>query len=71
MKRLTAILSILMALSILLGACAAPTEAPEEAAPTEVIAAPTAEEEVAPPEEEPFDPATVAAALPRNETMYF
>ena len=71
MKRLTAILSILMALSILLGACAAPTEVPEEAAPTEVIAAPTAEEEVAPPEEEPVDPADVAAALPRNETMYF
>jgi len=70
MKRLTTILSILMALSILLGACAKPT-ATEEVAVVIEEAPPTEVPEVAPTEEEPVDPADVAAALPRNETMYF
>lgn len=71
MKRLTAILSILMAFSILLGACGAPGT-PEAAAPTEAMEEPTEEMEVAPTEEEAMvDPASVAAALPRNETLYF
>jgi peptide/nickel transport system substrate-binding protein len=70
MKRLTVILSILMALSILMGACAAPTATEEVAVVTEEAAAPTAEEEVEPTEAPP-DAAAVAAALPRNETLYF
>ena len=68
MKRLMAILSILMVLSILLGACGTPTETvvPEEPAPTaEEAAEPTAEPM------EPVDPADVVATLPRNETLYF
>ncbi len=67
MKRLTAILSILMVLSILLGACGTPaeTEVPDEAAPTaEEAAEPTAEPA------EPVDPADAVATLPRNETLY-
>jgi peptide/nickel transport system substrate-binding protein len=56
MKRLTTILSILMALSMLLAACKTATETP------------TAEVPIV---EEPIDPAAVAAALPRNETLYF
>jgi peptide/nickel transport system substrate-binding protein len=66
MKRLTAILSILMAMSMLLGACATPT-----AEPTEAMAAPTSEVEVAPTEAMPAEPADIVASLPRNETMYF
>jgi peptide/nickel transport system substrate-binding protein len=72
MKRLTAILSILLALGMLLGACAKATEAPvatEEVVPTEVVAAPTEEVAVAPTEEPP-SAAEIAAALPRNETLY-
>ena len=66
MKRLTAILTILMVLSILLGACGTPTETvvPDEPAPTaEEAAEPTAEPE-------PMEPADVVATLPRNETLY-
>lgn len=72
MKRLTIFLSILMVLSMLLGACKAATEtpAPPEVVPTEEMAAPTAEVEVQ-PTEEPMSAADIAAALPRNETMYF
>jgi len=69
MKRLTAILSLLMALSMLLAACGAPaTEAPAAPAMTEEPAmteAPAMTEE--PMAEEPAD----ANALPRNETLYF
>ena len=68
MKRLAAILSILMALSLLLGACATPTAT--EAPPTEAMAAPTSEMEVA-PTEAPAAPADIVASLPRDETMYF
>ncbi|MFA9403498.1 MAG: ABC transporter substrate-binding protein [Anaerolineales bacterium] len=66
MKRLPAILTILMVLSILLGACGTPTETvvPDEPAPTaEEAAEPTAEPE-------PMEPADVVATLPRNETLY-
>jgi peptide/nickel transport system substrate-binding protein len=70
MKRLTAILSILMALSLLLGACGTPTPT-EEPSPTEAMAAPTSEMETAPTEAAPVDAAAVAAALPRDETLYF
>jgi len=76
MKRLTVILSILVALSMLLGACKTATETEEvavvteKAAPTEVKAAPTDVPEAA-PTEEPVSAADMAAALPRNETMYF
>ncbi len=71
MKRLTAILSILMVLSMLLAACGTPaTEAP--AAPVE---APAATEAPA-PTEAPAEPPTAEGpadpnALPRNETLYF
>ena len=69
MKRLTTILSLLMALSMLLAACGAPaTEAPAAPAMTEEPAmteAPAMTEE--PMAEEPAD----ANALPRNETLYF
>jgi peptide/nickel transport system substrate-binding protein len=52
MKRITVILSVLVALSMLLAACK-PAEVATEV-PTEVV-----------------DPAAVAAALPRDETLYF
>jgi peptide/nickel transport system substrate-binding protein len=71
MKRLTTILSILMAFSFMLGACATPST-PEAVAPTEAMEEPTEEMEVAPTEEEAMvDPASVAAELPRSETLYF
>ncbi|UCF60423.1 MAG: ABC transporter substrate-binding protein [Anaerolineaceae bacterium] len=71
MKRLTAILSILLALSILLGACeqATPTETEEVAVATE--APPPTEVPEVEPTEAPLSAADIAAALPRNETMYF
>ncbi len=67
MKRLIAVLSILLGVSMLLGACApaatpAPTSAPAAAAPT-TAPAPT----VAPTQ----SAADVAASLPRNQTLYF
>ena len=73
MKRLTAILSILVALGMLLAACApAATEAPapeEPAAEEPAAEEPAAEEPAAeePAMDEPADP----NALPRNETLYF
>jgi peptide/nickel transport system substrate-binding protein len=71
MKRLSAILAILLALSVLLGACAKATETEEvAAAPTEAVVAPTEVPEVE-PTEAPLSAADIAAALPRNETMYF
>jgi peptide/nickel transport system substrate-binding protein len=70
MKRLSVVLSILIALTMLLAACAPaatpepPAEEPTQApAPEPTEVAPT--EEPAP--EEPADP----NALPRNETLYF
>ena len=66
-KKLFVFLSLLVAFSMLLSACATTaTEAPaaEEPAAEE----PAAEEPAA---EEPADAAAVAAALPRNETLYF
>jgi peptide/nickel transport system substrate-binding protein len=70
MKRLSVVLSIFVALSMLLAACA-PATTPEPAveeptqapAPEPTKAAPTEE----PAAEEPADP----NALPRNETLYF
>jgi peptide/nickel transport system substrate-binding protein len=70
MKRLSVVLSILIALSMLLAACApAATEAPaQEPAVEEPTQAPAPEPtEAAPVAEEPADP----NALPRNETLYF
>jgi len=72
MKRLSVVLSILIALSILLVACApAATEAPApQPAAEEPTQAPAPEPTAAPEEpavEEPADP----NALPRNETLYF
>jgi peptide/nickel transport system substrate-binding protein len=72
MKRLSVVLSILIALSMLLAACApAATEAPapQPAAP-EPTKAPAPEPTAVPAEpvaEEPADP----NALPRDETLYF
>jgi peptide/nickel transport system substrate-binding protein len=66
MKRLTIVLSILLALSMMLSACGTPTptitEAPAAEAPTE---APAVTEEPAAAPLEPGDP------LPRTETLYF
>ena len=74
MKRLTVVLSILIALSMLLAGCGTPaaTEAPAAPAPTQAPAAteamaPTEAPTEAPMAEAPADPNT----LPRNETLYF
>jgi peptide/nickel transport system substrate-binding protein len=70
MKRLSIVLSILIALSVLLAACA-PAATPEPAAEEPTQAPAPEPTEVAPTEEpaveEPADP----NALPREETLYF
>ena len=63
MKRVSVILSILVALSMLLAACA-----PKTAEPTTPPVVPTEPPAMEVP---PLDPAEVAATLPRNETLYF
>jgi peptide/nickel transport system substrate-binding protein len=75
-KKLFAFLSVLVILSMLLPACApaADTPEPEETVVEETAAEETAAEETVAEEtaeEEVVDAAAVAAALPRNETMYF
>ena len=67
MKRLIAVLSILIGVSMLLGACA-PAAAPVTPAPAMPTTAP-APTTVAPTAAP--SAADVAASLPRNETMYF
>ena len=62
MKRVSVILSILVALSMLLAACA-----PKTAEPTKPPVIPTEPPALEVPA---LDPAKVAAALPRNETLY-
>jgi len=70
MKRLTAILAILVAFSMLLAACGgAATEVPPAATEAPTEAPPAATE--APTEAPPLSAAEIAGALPRNETMYF
>ena len=71
MKRLYVMFSVLLVAAMLLGACAVPTEAPTTAPvatqpPAEATAVPAVPTEVPPP-----DAATIAAALPRDETLYF
>ena len=72
MKRLYVMFSVLLVAAMLLGACAVPTEAPT-AAPvaTQPPAVATAVPVVAPTEVPPPDAATIAASLPRDETLYF
>jgi peptide/nickel transport system substrate-binding protein len=80
-KKLFAFLSVLVILAMLLPACApaADTPEPEETVVEETAAEETAAEETAAEEtvaeetaeEEVVDAAAVAAALPRNETVYF
>jgi len=82
-KRFYVLASLLIVLSLVLGACASTpevTEEPameeaapveeEEAAPAEEEAAPVEEEEAAPVEEEETGPAD-PNALPRDETLYY
>ncbi len=64
MKRVSILLSIVVALSMLLAACAPKTAVPTEA-PVVVTEAPVATEAPV------LDPADIAASLPRNETLYF
>ena len=61
MKRVSVILSILVALSMLLAACA-----PKTAEPTTPPVVPTEPPAMEVP---PLDPAEVAATLTRNETL--
>lgn len=74
MKRISMIFSVLLVMSMLLAAC---VETPPAAtvAPSEPTTAPTTApvEPVAPTPEPtmPEDPASIAAALPRSETLYF
>ncbi len=70
MKKLLYLLSILIIASMVLAACQTATETPTAEEP--VAEEPVEEEPVAeePVEEEPVDAAAVAAALPRNETLY-
>ncbi len=74
MKRISMIFSVLLVMSMLLAAC---VETPPAAtvAPVEPTTAPTTApvEPVAPTPEPtmPEDPASIAAALPRSETLYF
>ena len=70
MKKLLYFLSILVIASMILSACATETETPTVEEPEveePVVEEPEVEEPVV---EEPVDPAAVAAALPRNETLY-
>jgi peptide/nickel transport system substrate-binding protein len=84
MKRLYIIVTFLMVMAMVLGACAQPTAAPTTAPAVEEPAAPAVEEvapteapvveevaptEAPPPVEEPAAPAD-PNALPRNETLY-
>ncbi len=79
MKRLNAILTILVGLSMLLAGCATPTpqtiiqtvEVPvvETVIETQVVVETKIVEVMA--TEEPKDAAEIAATLPRNETLYF
>ncbi len=72
MKRLSVLFSVLLVAAMLLGACVAPTEAPTTApVATQPPAAATAVPVVAPTEVPPPDAAAIAAALPREETLYF
>jgi peptide/nickel transport system substrate-binding protein len=66
-KKLFVFLSLLVAFSMLLSACA--TAATTEAPAAEQPAAESKATE--PPAAEPVDAAAVAATLPRNETLYF
>ncbi len=75
-KKLFVILSVLVAFSMMLASCVtATTQAPATQAPAtkapEEAKAPEATATEAPKVEEPVDAAAVAAALPRNETLYF
>lgn len=81
MKRKIFLVSLIVALSLILGACAPAAEPPaveEPVAEEPVVEEPVVEEPVVeePEEEEPaaagvdVDIAAVAAALPRNETLY-
>ena len=70
MKKLLYFLSILIIASMILSACKTATETPTVEEPEveePVVEEPEVEEPVV---EEPVDPAAVAAALPRNETLY-
>jgi peptide/nickel transport system substrate-binding protein len=70
MKKLLYFLSILIIASMVLSACQTATETPAVEEPEveePVVEEPEVEEPVV---EEPVDPAAVAAALPRNETLY-
>jgi peptide/nickel transport system substrate-binding protein len=70
MKKLLYVLSILIIASMILSACKTATETPTVEEPVveePVVEEPEVEEPVV---EEPVDPAAVAAALPRNETLY-
>jgi len=71
MKRIALVMSILVVLSMVLSACgtAATTAAP--AATAAPVATKAPEPTAAPVATEVVDPATVAAALPRSETLYF
>jgi peptide/nickel transport system substrate-binding protein len=80
MKKLFVFLNLLIVFSMLLAACATATETPTVEEPVveePVVEEPVVEEPVVeepteePVVEEPVDPATVAAALPRNETLYY
>ena len=80
MKRKIILLSFIVILSLVLGACAPQAEEPVEEEPTEEVQEPEEEPEVEEPEEpeeeEPaaagpdLDPAEIAASLPREETLY-
>ena len=78
-KKLFVFLNLLIVFSMLLAACATATETPTVEEPVveePVVEEPTEEPVVEEPTEEPVveepvDPAAVAAALPRNETLYF
>jgi peptide/nickel transport system substrate-binding protein len=68
MKRLTIVLSVMLALGMLLSACTPATTTPVAT----VVVPPTAVPTAVPPTAVPtLSPADIAASLPRNETMYF
>jgi peptide/nickel transport system substrate-binding protein len=68
MKRVSVFLTIIVALSMLLAACAPKTAVPVEPTKPPVVAT---EPPVVATEPPVLDPAQIAAALPRNETLYF